>query len=179
MGIKAVKVVPVAEDEQLACFARRFLEKFGYTSWDWRVEKPKAGKGSGEQFVREQMPGELEAMRDYQSEALIILTDTDTMTVKKRIQTLRKECSAKGVDWRKQGEAVLLITPKRNIETWLAYLRGETVDEEREQPYPKYDAESDCRDQVNELHKMCDKGKLREPAPASLVAACEEWKLMP
>lgn len=172
-----VEAVLLCEDEQSACFARRFLKAFGYSSWQIREEKPPAGKGSGEQWVREHLPLELRAMRDAQSKSLIVITDADAMGVRARIESLKKKCEEEGVDWRKPDEALLLVIPARNIETWLAYLRGNDVDEET--TYPKYKAEADCRDQVLELVKMCKVGKLREPAPPSLVAACEEWKRLP
>jgi hypothetical protein len=172
-----VEVVLLCEDEQSACFGRRFLKEYGYKAWQLREEKPPPGKGSGEQWVREKMPNELRAMRDAQSKALIVMTDADVMGTQQRVETLRRKCLDEGVEWRKADEAVLLMIPARNIETWLAYLRGETVNET--QVYPKYSAESDCRDEVRELVKMCRSGELREPAPSSLVTACDEWKRMP
>lgn len=172
-----VEVVLLCEDEQSACFARRFLKELGYKAWQLREEKPPPGKGSGEQWVRERMPIELRAMRDAQSKALIVMTDADAMGAQARLETLRKKCLDEGVEWRRAGESVLLMIPARNIETWLAYLRGETVNED--DTYPKYAAESDCRDQVRALVGMCQSGSLRQPAPSSLVAACEEWKRMP
>ena len=127
--------------------------------------------------MRERAPIELMAMRNALSKALVVMTDADTMSVAERIETLRRKCIDEGVEWRRGAEAVLLIIPKRNIETWLAYLRGETVDDELS--YPKYSNEADCREQVRELAKMCKQGELRIPAPASLSAACEEWQRMP
>lgn len=172
-----VEVVLLCEDEQSACFARRFLKELGYKAWQLREEKPPLGKGSGEQWVRERMPIELRAMRDAHSKALIVMTDSDAMGAQERAETLRRKCLDEGVEWRRADEAVLLIIPARNIETWLAWLRGESVDET--QTYRKYASESDCRDQARELVGMCRSGKLRQPAPSSLVTACEEWNRMP
>lgn len=171
------EVVLLCEDEQSACFARRFLKERGYEAWQLREEKSPPGRGSGEQWVRERLPIELRAMRGAHSKALVVMTDADTMTVAERENSLRRKCLDGGVAWRSAGEAVLLMIPKRNIETWLAYLRGENTDEN--QVYPKYPAESDCRDEVRSLVGMCERGGLRPPAPASLVTACEEWRRMP
>jgi len=190
--MKPVEVVLLAEDEQLSYFARHFLQKYGYGPRDFTpiIAPP----GCASQFVRERLPNELKAMRDSRkrsesrkkskgkstgrSRVLIVLTDCDNLSLKQRVATLSGECAANGVEWRKKGEPVLVITPKRNIETWFEYLRGKPVDEEAKKKFKEFDAESECRPQVDELHKMCDKGKLRDGAPASLVAACEEWKLL-
>ncbi len=123
------------------------------------------------------MPIELKAMRDANSSALIVLTDADSMTVQERLETLRRKCADENIEWRRPGEAVLIIIPKRNIETWLAYLRREEVDENS--TYRKYPAESDCRGDVRELVSMCEHGKIRTPAPDSLTVACDEWRRMP
>jgi hypothetical protein len=171
-----VEAVLLCEDEQSACFARRFLKERGYKAWQLREEKPPPGKGSGEQWVRERLPLELRAMRDSQSKALIVLTDADTMSVAERAETLRRKCLDEGVAWRTADEPLVLVIPRRNIETWLAYLRGETVDETN--LYPKYAAESDCREQARELHRMCQIGSLSPPPPPSLAQACAEWTRM-
>ena len=79
-----------------------------------------------------------------------------------------------GVTVRSANEPILHLIPARNIETWLAYLRGETVDERA--IYPKLARERDCVPMVHTLKAMCDAGKLREPAPSSLVRACVEYR---
>ena len=77
-------------------------------------------------------------------------------------------------------ERVLLVIPKRNIETWLAYLRGEAVDEETE--YRRYDCESRCRADVDRLDEMCGRGELENVPPPSLERCCKDfntfWRLV-
>jgi hypothetical protein len=65
--------------------------------------------------------------------------------------------------------------PTWNIETWLAYLDGAEVDEGRSD-YPRLDRERECQRHVEKLIQMCDAGKLREPSPLSLDAACSEYR---
>lgn len=67
-----------------------------------------------------------------------------------------------------------MFIPTWNVETWLAYLSGETVDEANKS-YPKLPRARDCKPLVEELFKMCQAGALRQPAPASLVDACQEY----
>ena len=89
-----------------------------------RVISAPAGGGSGEQFVREQYPQQLRALR--------------------------------------------------NIETWLAYLNGATVDETTS--YPKLEKPGQCKSHVRQLSDMCGRQELRAPAPPSLTAACVEYR---
>jgi len=88
---------------------------------------------------------------------------------------LKAACSEAGVPFRTAEERVALAIPRRNIETWLAYLRGEEVNET--DAYPKYDDESECRNEVAKLDEMCRKQKLEpDPPPPSLVIGCQEFK---
>jgi hypothetical protein len=174
MGIMSAKIVLLCEDEQMACFARRFLKRQGFSSHDLREEIAPPGKGSGEQWVRDRFPNELRARRDKQSRALFVFTDADVLTVSERISTLAKHSLKEGVLFSHPEEGVFLIVPSRNIETWLAYLRGEDVDDHTK--HTKYSAESDCRDQVRVLDEMCRRRQLRQPAPPSLKLACEDFR---
>jgi hypothetical protein len=71
-------------------------------------------------------------------------------------------------------EKIAHFIPARNIETWLAYLSGQDVDETT--VYPRLKKVSDCQHQVLQLKRMCDAGSLRQPAPPSLACACEEFR---
>ena len=71
-------------------------------------------------------------------------------------------------------DRVVLTVPRRNIETWLAYLAGATVNET--DSYPRLNRPSDCKPHVRALADMCTTGELRVPAPPSLVAACDEFR---
>lgn len=177
MSRDAVGVVILSEDIQLECFIRRFLLKRNWNTHQIRTETLPQGRGSGEQWVREKFLNELKAYRSRSSRAatcLIVASDADDKTVKERIQTFEKMCAENGVDFRQQNERVAFIIPRRNIETWLAHLRGESVDEV--ESYSKYQYESDCRDQVAKLDEMCRQQKLVPEPPPSLASACDEFK---
>jgi hypothetical protein len=106
---------------------------------------------------------------------LIVASDADEKTVEERIQTFKDACVEANIPFRKEKEQICFVIPRRNIETWLAYLRGESVDELK--VYRKYDNESDCRAQVVNLDEMCRRQALKpEPPPPSLVATCDEFK---
>ena len=120
---------------------------------------------------------ELKAYRSRSTRAatcLIVSSDADDNTVVERIQTFRDMRAETGVAFRNEGEHVAFIIPRRNIETWLAYLRGEAVNEV--EGYRKYGFESECRDQVVRLDEMCRQQKLEPQPPPSLETACIEFK---
>ena len=177
MSRDAVGVVILSEDIQSECFIRRFLNRRGWDRRQIRAETLPRGQGSGEQWVREKFISELKAYRSRSSRAatcLIVASDADDKTVDERIQTFRNMCAEAGVGFRNEGERVAFIIPRRNIETWLAYLRGEAVNEIDR--YPKYGFESECRDQVVRLDEMCRQQRLAPPPPPSLESACNEFK---
>ncbi len=175
-----VQLVVLCEDRQHEVFIRRFL-KLKWRDWSprrMRVERSPRGHGSAEQFVRERFPRELQAYRSKSSQVrqgLIVMLDGDAAGVERRLGSLVDSCRLKGVQPRNDDDRVAVFVPTWCIETWFVYLNGEEVDEARAD-YPKLNRERDCQEHVNRLMQMCHKGTLREPAPPSLKAACEEYR---
>lgn len=170
-----VRVVLVCEDTQHEVFVRRFLKEMGWRVRDIRVEKAPQGRGSGEQFVRENYPSELRSFRPKPGRrALIAVVDGDGRGVDGRLGDFERACVEQGVPSRTDEETVLLLVPTRAIETWLAYLDGNIVDESHS-GYRRLAHERECRRHVDVLAGMCRDRALRLPAPLSLVAACEEY----
>jgi len=174
----SVEVVVLCEDRQQEVFILRFLQKCGKERYLFRPLISPAGRGSGEQWVRESFPRELAAYRSQRNRRaswLIVATDADTRSVQDRINGFAQACRDAHIPFRNEDEQVMFVVPKRNIETWFAYLRGQEVNDA--DPYPKYACENDCRDQVSALEKMCACQTLEpDPAPPSLVFACEEFR---
>ena len=168
------RIILLSEHQQTDIFVKKFLTISGFKMNEIRSRVSPKGKGSGEQWVREQYPKELNESRK-QSSALVVVTDADKKTVKQRIDSLDNTC-VDGIDRRKPNEPVAMIIPKRNIETWFAYLReDELVNEENE--YPKYGKKPDkCFADAQALKEMCNKKSLRKPTPPSLEAACKEYE---
>ena len=173
-----VQLVMICEDRQHEVFARRFLDRAGWSTRRLRVEMAPPGRGSAEQFVRERFPVELLAYRSKHhqvGQAVIVLLDGDDQGVAARLRQLAGACESRGVQPRQGDERVGLFVPTWNIETWLAYLDGKTVDENRDD-YPRLDRPRDCQRHVDCLHDMCKQGALRRPSPPSLDAACKEYR---
>ena len=172
--MRRVNIVLLCEDSQHEAFVRRFLKRRRLIAGRLRVEK--CPGGSAEQFVRERYPVELKARRRrHANTTLIVVIDGDSEGVQKRRASLTEACQAAKTEDRTAAEPVLVLVPTWNIETWLAYLAGESVDEAKGD-YPRLPRESDCQRQVEALASMCEGGQLRIPAPASLQDACSEYE---
>lgn len=170
--MRRVDAVLLCEDLQHEVFVRRFLKRVGLVR-SLRVQK--CPGGSAEQFVRTRYPVELAALRKRHAKtALIVVIDGDSEGVQRRRNSLAAECLAVDIEDRTGAESVVILVPTWNIETWLAYLAGESVDKTKGN-YPRLSKESDCQPQVEALASMCEHGELRKPAPASLQAACKEY----
>lgn len=173
---RKVQLVLLCEDKQHEAFARRFLNEMGWEMRALRVEKAPGGRGAGEQFVRNRFPLELKVHRSRPvSQALVVLIDGDAEGTAARLQHLAEACRETSVPERTGDERVAVFVPTWNIETWLAYLDGEDVTEGR-RDYPRLARERDCQRHVEALARMCRDGRLREPAPTSLEAACSEYQ---
>ena len=173
--MSGVRIILLCEDSQTDAFVRRFLRRRNFGSRDIHTRPLPSGTQSGEQWVRERYPKELRAIRDKQDAYLIVVTDADTRSTAARRAQLDAACDEKRVPRRDAGDPVLVIVPRRNIETWLKYLGGTAVDENT--PYRKLRRESDCVTHANILYRMCHEAqRLDEDAPPSLRESCEEYR---
>ena len=178
--MSGVTIVLLCEDKQTDSFVRRFLKHRNFKYRDITTVSLSAGSGSGEQRVKEQYPTELKAIRQKairqkEQAYLIVVIDADTHTVDERHAELKQACEEEGILPRNSRDAnVLHIIPRRNIETWFAYLEGNNVNES--EIYPKLKRERDCKEHAERLHHMCQTRRLREPVPPSLLEACNEYR---
>ena len=164
------KITVLCEDKQHESFIRRFFKKRNRQIY--AVRRPKSSAGAGEQFVRDHYPAHLDAIRK-RGGVLVAMIDGDNCSREQRLKQMDEACQQKGVSPRTHGDKAALFIPQRNIETWLAFLDGEIVNET--DTYPRLERERECRKHVDALEQMCLAGKLRPSAPASLEAACREY----
>ncbi len=170
----SVRIVLLCEDAATDTFVRRFLRRRQFKAHDITTLPIPHGSQSGEQWVREKYPSELKAIRSRQDAFLIVVIDADTHTTQARRSQLDNECRTQTVPTRKPADLVIIIVPRRNIETWFAYLDGIPVDETMD--YRAYRAK-DPRPFAEALFRMCHEDqKLRQPVPPSLVQSCQEYR---
>ena len=181
MSQRRVQIVILCEDRQQEVFARYFLKKRGFTG-RFKANICPAGSQSGEQYVRTHYPEEVKAYRQNRNRVaigLVVLIDADTGTLEARLNELASVLNKDKQENRGSNEAIAIFVPKRNIETWIHYLQGETVNEE--DAYAKFEKnEAACKTAVEDLADRCYSQSLPEDAPRSLQAACGELqRLLP
>ena len=174
-----VEVVLLCEDRAHNTFVRRFLRKRGFTPRQIHTRELPHDRQSGEQWVRSQYPKELNAVRNRGSHHLVVVTDADGNSTGQRRAQLDQECDKHGVERRTSGDPVIIIIPRRNIETWFKHLDdGGTVDETN--VYPKTFTAKDHKRLAEELHRICyERQRLPESAPPSLSEACDQRAKVP
>jgi len=176
MGL-GIQVVVICEDLQHEVFIRALLYRRGFGPHDVRYES--STHGDAKKFVRDRLPEEVNALRGYhgKSRMLIVMADADNLSVHDRLQTLDKALADLNITPIGQSDPVFYFAPKWEIETWLAYLGGQTVDENPSN-YRKLSRESDAYPLVDSLGKMCDSQSLRPTPPPSLERACQTYRQM-
>lgn len=167
----SASIVLLCEDSQTDCFVRRFLRKRKFHD----ILTLPLVEGSGEKWVRKRYPHELKAIRGRKKAVLVVVIDADVNSTAFRRSQLNDECKSKGVSPTAPDDPVMIIVPKRNIETWFAYLRGD-ADVDETQSYRKLKRERDCHPLADELYRMCHERQRLDPsAPPSLREACQEY----
>jgi hypothetical protein len=175
MAKRSIRLTILCEDLQQEVFARKFFMSRGFQPWELDFRTAPRGKGSGEAYVRERYPREVKTYRSkstHLSICLAVIIDADKYTVQHRLNQLDVALEDDGQRKRQVGEKIAAFVPRRNIKTWIHYLREQAVDEET--AYPKLARESDCKPDVEKLvNQICPSG-LPNDAPPSFHTACDE-----
>ncbi|MEW5941649.1 MAG: hypothetical protein AB1750_18440 [Chloroflexota bacterium] len=168
-----IRAVILCEDRQQEVFARTFLETCGIRPVRVRINP--AGRGAGDQFVRVNYPAEARTFRRkfpaQPDTRLVVLMDADNLSIRERFQQLDNALQQNDLPTRQPQERIGIFVPKRNIETWIHYLKGLVVNEDA--IYPRLNRESECKTDVEALARN-RRAPLPENAPPSMRAACLE-----
>lgn len=109
---------------------RKYLKKRGFTDRQIRDLPCPAGETPGISFVLSRYDSEVHDLRAAAySRGLVVAIDADEETVSTRKAQLDEKLDEAGEPARGQQEAIAIVVPKRNIETWIWYLDGNLVDE--------------------------------------------------
>ena len=163
------------EDRAHINFVRHHLKKRGFNH---RQLRPilRAGSGSGAQFVLQKYAAEVKAYRskaNHLSLALITIIDADRQEVQHIHHRLEGQLQNANIENRKTGERIALLVPKRNIETWIVYLQGTSVDEESD--YKQHSLAENYRQAGITLAEQLGQ-QPRADCPQSLQMALNELK---
>ena len=123
----------------------------------------------------ESYPRQLKVIRRRRQAVLLVVLDADNSTTTDRKAGLDQECVRQNVTPRSPKDPVIIMIPRRNIETWFQFLEHKTpVDETT--IYQKLRLESGCHPLADELHRIChERQRLPDFAPQSLKEACLEY----
>lgn len=134
-----------------------------------------AGKGAGEQYVRQHYPREVKVHRSKKNHMAIrlgVLIDADTHSVVAHHEQLEKALADAEMPGRVRGEGIGVLVPKRNVETWVARLNGSDVDETTD--YKPKSPEETCAAAKRLIEVLRNAPGTTEPP--SLTSARDELK---
>lgn len=161
--------VVLCEDEQQYAFARHFLKQMATPE----LRQCYKVLGPGHQGVRAKLGKETASIRKQgSSAALVAIIDADGHSLESRRRYAQELIDAEQSLTAKDPVAILVA--ERNIETWIHWLEGNSVDTEEKHP-KRRGRERECRPAVNKLKALCDSQSLPNDAPASIVDACQEF----
>jgi hypothetical protein len=171
--------VILVEDKQQLVFVTRLLQKLGYEKHKLRLLPLPAGQGSAEQYVREHYAQEVQELRRRAGQlqlAFVVVLDADTGSVEEHQRQLAVQLQAAGLQPRAADERIVHLIPRRNIETWIAYLLGQEVNEADE--YERLTGrERECQPAVDRLVELYRSNQPPpDGCPSSLVTALGELR---
>lgn len=178
MSNKASLIVVLCEDPASDVCICRFLKKgWKLNNRDISVRPYPRDKGSAKQFVLDNLAREVTECRGRSaSTILIVMMDADQWSVAKARQELASRIEPPRTD----NEQIAFIIPKWHIETWVAYLDGQTVLETEKRTYKnRYSKMAETKKAhalIDALAGDCRQNAALTNPPPSLVVACEEFE---
>jgi hypothetical protein len=177
MSRHSVDIVILCEDQQHNSFVRNILRhRKGADFNHHKVRSVFSPKGSQDarQFIFVKFPLEVAVHRSraaHQNVCLIVVIDSDNVSVLERKNQLNELLAREQREPVSGTERIALLVPQRNIETWIQYLKGESVDETT--TYPRLKRPRECKPLATAMSDMC-RTTVPDEAPESLKDACAE-----
>jgi hypothetical protein len=174
----------LAEDTIQQNLVRRYLEKCGHTGPFRLVPLPAKGiGGSGEKYVRDQYPHQVQSCRSSlgrrAAALLIVIIDADMDTTQHRWLQLSDALKSASLSDGHDDEPIAVLIPKRHVETWIRALLGGNVDEATDYTRPTPTAK-EIKDAASELYSWTRPSAAPGPtSPPSLTTSIPEWRKIP
>ena len=173
---KDYRYTVLCEDAQTKSFIVEILKAHGIITRRIKVINYPCGKGCGSAFVNREYPREVHLLHElnFQKLVLVVCTDADNFSVDTRKKMLDDSVSKNLSKWNRENRFIILFIPKREIETWIHFLRGEDVDEKME--FKHSGKPETCKEEAHKFADYC-RGLLEmktEPLP-SMVEAKKEY----
>ncbi len=171
VNLKPLRFTVLCEDRAHQRLLRLYLNERGVENGRITFLDLPDGRGSGEQHVREKFQHAVHThrTRGWENRALLVMVDGDKTPDRK--EQLLSRLSAP----RTPEERIVILVPRRNLETWLAFFRdGGTVDEE-ETDYTHHSfSKNDFRKAVQDMVIQCHQSGFS--VPSSFLDAVQEWQ---
>lgn len=129
MSTRVSQYVLLCEDEMQRRLVRAYLRRCGVSDRIIKEVNPSQDDTAGISWVIKQFAQQLEACRHRQQVAktlLIVVIDADKFSIEERKQHLYAQCNYD------QNDPLIVLVPKRHIETWVAAGTGQAVKEEED-----------------------------------------------
>jgi hypothetical protein len=168
---RASRVIVLAEDARQQNFIRRYLHRLNFGNRDIAFEPVPAGRGCGEQWVRENYARMVRACRDRNARAetaVVVSIDADAHSSEDRARELAEALQVAALAARGPAERIAHLIPRRQIETWILCLTSEVVDEETD--YHRRDVDNVVKVAAETLFEWSRRGA---PIPAHCVPSLQ------
>jgi hypothetical protein len=110
---------------------------------------------------------------------LVAIVDADNETTERRASQLSGALEAASMDGRSNDEPIVVLIPKRHVETWIRALLGNNVGETTDYKYPK-PTSSEIRQAAEILHEWTrPDANPGATSPPSLTDSLPEWRKIP
>lgn len=183
MPDRIANILVLVEDVEQQNLVRRYLQRCGHTNFRFAPLPAKSSGASGEKYVRDTYPMQVKACRSVigkrTSAILIVMVDADRETVHGRQTQLATALHAATMAPRSNNEPIVILIPKRHVETWIRALQGEQVDEQTDYKHPKPIA-GQIKISAERVYELARPNVLLPTGlPPSLVTSIPEWRKIP
>jgi hypothetical protein len=170
MADRYTTVTVLCEDMMHLNFVRRYLMIRGVNSHRIRAKVNPSGLGAGSQYVINNYPIEVQALRSKRHirAGLIAVADADALSAEERLEQFQRSL---GEPRREGSERIAVLVPRRNVETWIYHLLGNSANETED--YKRRVSTSDLPSAVASFSDQCPSRSAEITVP-SLKHACNE-----
>jgi hypothetical protein len=167
MGSRRVRVVVLCEGMADYRFAYRCLRQCGWREDQITANISRSGRGSAYDHVLDAYPAEVHANRKGVGQRdLLVVIDADTQPEGGRERQLAERLRIAGEPARGRKERISLWVPRRQMETWVYFLKHGKADEQTD--YKRLHAVRD-EDRQPEAQKFARMLATRQPLPPGVV----------
>jgi len=185
---RIANIIVLTEDTEQRNLVRRYLERCRHDTRSVRFEPlPAQGPGgSGEKYVRDNYAKQVRACRSSlgkrASALLVVMVDANGDTTQRRASQLSEALQVAGEGERSTDGPIVVLIPKRHVETWIRALLGMPADEATDYTKAPYrpPTAGDIKKSAATLYEHTRLGTALPGAfPPSLTASIPEWQKIP